>query len=173
MPETRTRICRTGTRRPRHAVLACTLVVAGLAGGAGSAFSQAAPDQLLFGPKQYVRTTGAPNQFTETITVPTSVGAPFLLHIVNGQSNGQNRISSAWIEVNNVQVAGPADFGQHVAIIDQTITLNPGTNHQDPSRSHRYAGGSSILEGRLAGIDGAARHKVLAVAIHHNVRAIR
>jgi RHS repeat-associated protein len=88
----------------------------------------ATPDQLIFGAKQYVRTTGAPNQFTDTIAMPPTVGPPFLLHVVNGQSNGQNRISSAWIEVNNVQVAGPADFGQNVAVVDQTITLNPGTN---------------------------------------------
>ncbi|THJ19787.1 MAG: hypothetical protein CAF44_014165 [Nitrospira sp. CG24D] len=97
-------------------------------GSPSIATAQSTPDQLIFGPQQYLRTTGAPNQYTGTITVPTSVGAPFLLHIVNGQSNGQNRLSSAWIDVNNVQVAGPADFGQNVAVIDQTITLNPGTN---------------------------------------------
>ncbi|MEK7784054.1 MAG: hypothetical protein AAB658_01355, partial [Chloroflexota bacterium] len=92
------------------------------------AFAQASPDQVLFGPTQYLRTTGAPNEYTGTITVPTSVGAPFLLHIVNGQSNVQNRLSSAWVDVNNVQVAGPSDFGQNVAVVDRTITLNPGAN---------------------------------------------
>ncbi len=88
----------------------------------------ATPDQVIFGSKQYTRTTGAPNQFTDTITVPATIGLPFLLEVTNGQSNGQNRISSAWIEVNNVQVAGPADFGQNVAFVSTTITLNPGTN---------------------------------------------
>ena len=92
------------------------------------AFAQSTPDQLIFGPQQYLRTTGAPNEYTSTITVPTSVGEPFLLHIVNGESNGSNRISSASVTVNNVQVAGPSDFGQNVAIVDRTITLNPGTN---------------------------------------------
>lgn len=91
-------------------------------------FAQSTPDQLIFGPQQYLRTTGAPNEYTSTITVPTSVGEPFLLHIVNGESNGSNRISSASVTVNNVQVAGPSDFGQNVAIVDRTITLNPGTN---------------------------------------------
>src|SRR5438045_2967794 len=57
--------------------------------------AQSTPDQLLFGPQPYLRTTDAPNEYTATITAPASVGAPFLLHIVNGQSNGQNRISSA------------------------------------------------------------------------------
>ena len=108
------------------AVWALTLSLVGLI--APSAQAQSAPDQLIFGPKQYLRTTGAPNQYTDTITVPVSVGAPFLVHIVNGQSNGQNRVSSAWITVNNVQVAGPSDFGQNVAVVDRTITLNPGSN---------------------------------------------
>lgn len=88
----------------------------------------ATPDHVLFGPTQYVRTNGAPTAFTDTIPVPPTVGPPFLLHVVNGQSSGQNRISSAWITVNNIQVAGPADFGQTVAIVDRTITLTPGTN---------------------------------------------
>lgn len=120
----------TGARVPRWpAVLAwVALGVALLLSGPSLAAAQAPADQLIFGPTQYLRTTGPPNQYTNTITVPTSVGAPFVLHIVNGHSNGQNRISSAWVTVNNVQVAGPSDFGQTVAIVDRTITLNPGTN---------------------------------------------
>ena len=100
------------------------LIVPGIA----PTFAQSAPDQLLFGPQQYLRTTGPPNEYTDTITVPASVGAPFQLHIVNGEANGQNRISSAWIKINGVQVAGPSDFGQNVAVVDKTITLNSGTN---------------------------------------------
>ena len=103
-------------------------VMLAVLGAVSLASAQATPDQLLFSPKQYLRTTGAPNQYTDTVTVPVSVGAPFLVHIVNGKSNGQNRISSAWITVNNVQVAGPSDFGQNVAVVDRTITLNPGSN---------------------------------------------
>jgi YD repeat-containing protein len=87
--------------------------------------AQSVPDQVLLGPKQYVRTSGDPNQYTDTFTVPASIGAPFQLHIVNGQANGANRISSAWITVNGVQVAGPNDFGQNVAAIDRTITARP------------------------------------------------
>ncbi len=109
----------------RFGLLALTMVLAWLS-LVLPAF--ATPDQQIFGPKQYVRMSGAPNEYTDTITVPAHVGEPVVLHIVNGQSNGQNRISSAWITVNNVQVAGPADFGQNVAIVDRTITLNPGTN---------------------------------------------
>ncbi|MFO0699952.1 MAG: RHS repeat-associated core domain-containing protein [Nitrospira sp.] len=111
------------TGRIGFAAVLCMLLT-----GPSLAVAQTTPDQLIFGPTQYVRTSGAPTQFTDTVTVPPTVGPPFLLHVVNGQSNGQNRISSAWITVNTVQVAGPADFGQNVAIVDRTITLNPGTN---------------------------------------------
>ncbi|MGH7165275.1 MAG: Ig-like domain-containing protein, partial [Nitrospiraceae bacterium] len=93
--------------------------------GSSTTPAQGIPDQLLFGPKQYLRTTGPPNQYTDTFTVPASVGAPFLLHIVNGEANGSNRISSAWITLNEVQVAGPNDFGQTVAVVDRTVTLQP------------------------------------------------
>jgi hypothetical protein len=92
---------------------------------ADRALAQNVPDQVLFGPKQYLRTSGAPDQYTDTFTVPATIGAPFQLHIVNGQANGGNRISSAWITVNGVQVSGPNDFGQNVASIDRTITAQP------------------------------------------------
>lgn len=103
------------------------LVVA-LLGAPSLVLAQTTPDQVLLGPKQYLRTSGAPNEYTDTVTVPATVGPPFLLHIVNGQSTGQNRLSSAWVTVNNVQVAGPSDFGQNVAVVDRTITFTPSTN---------------------------------------------
>ncbi len=87
--------------------------------------AQSQPDQPLFGPTQYLRTNGAPNEYTETVTVPASVGAPFRLHIVNGEADGSHRLSSAWLTVNGVQVAGPADFGQQVAVVDRPLTLQP------------------------------------------------
>jgi hypothetical protein len=102
-----------------------------------AAFAQA-PDQTLFGPQQYVRTTGAPNTYTGAFGVPASAGAPFQLRIVNGAANGQNRISSGWVKVNGVQVVGPADFGQNVALIERSLNLSP----------------SNTLEVRLASAPG-------------------
>jgi len=85
-----------------------------------------APDQTLFGPQAYVRTTGEPNTYTATFTVPASAGAPFLLRIDNGAPNGQNRITSGWVKVNGVQLVGPADFAQSVALIERNLNLAPG-----------------------------------------------
>src|SRR2546428_852815 len=107
--------------------------------------SQTAPDQLIFGPKQYLRTTGPPNKYTDTFTVPASIGAPFKLHIVNGDAKGKHRISSGTITLNGVVVVRPRDFSRSddsddededdddddddaedaVRVIDKTITLQP------------------------------------------------
>jgi hypothetical protein len=81
----------------------------------------------LFGPQKYTRTTGSPNVFTATVTVPSWVSAPFTLKVVNGAANGSNRVSSATIKVNNVQVAGPSDFNQNVAGFERSVTLTPQT----------------------------------------------
>src|SRR5438132_2208403 len=86
-------------------------------------YSQTTPDQLIFGPKQYVRATGAPVTVTDSFTVPPSIGAPFLLHLVNGDASGAHRVTSATIVLNGVQIAGPADFSPQVAVLDRTVTL--------------------------------------------------
>jgi len=78
-----------------------------------------ATDQLLFGPTQYTRTSGPPNQFMETIPLPPTLAAPFRLHIQNGNPDGSHRLSSATITLNGTQVAGPSDFSQHVAAFDR------------------------------------------------------
>ena len=90
----------------------------------GGARADAGPG--LLGPTQYVRTAGPPNVYNGSFSVPASAGAPFQLRIVNGAANGQNRISSGWVKVNGVQVVGPADFGQNVALIERDLTLSPG-----------------------------------------------
>jgi RHS repeat-associated protein len=95
-------------------------------GASGPVVAQGAPDQLLFGPVQYNRTAGPPNQYSGSFAVPASAGAPFQLRIVNGAANGQNRISSGWVKLNGVQVVGPADFGQNVALIERNVNLSPG-----------------------------------------------
>ena len=78
---------------------------------------------VLFGPKTYTRTVGPPNQFTDTFTLPAGTTAPYTLHVVNGNTNGTNRISSATVTLNSAQILGPSDFGQNIAVIDRTVTL--------------------------------------------------
>ena len=64
-------------------------------------------DTTFFGPRRYTRTNGAPDVFDETIAVPAWVASPYVLRIQNGEAGGQNRVSSATIVVNGVEVAPP------------------------------------------------------------------
>ena len=56
-----------------------------------------AVEVTLFGPNQYLRTKGAPNQFSDTF--PGILGDGKLI-IQNGDENGKHRISSATIKLN-------------------------------------------------------------------------
>jgi hypothetical protein len=44
---------------------------------------------------------------------------------VNGNADGTHGISSATVKVNGTQILGLSDFGQNVAVIDRTVTMQP------------------------------------------------
>jgi len=96
-------------------------VLAGLLALTSPVFAQT----VLFGPKSYTRTAGPPNSFTDQFTLPAGATAPYTLHLVNGNANGTNRISSATVKLNGTQILGPSDFGQNVAVLDRTVALQP------------------------------------------------
>jgi len=77
----------------------------------------------VFGPQQYDRTTGPPNQYSSNFTLPKGGVSPFQLIVQNGDSSGNSRISSGWIFINGTQIISPSDFSQNVANITRTITL--------------------------------------------------
>ena len=87
------------------------------------ASAQVTANTPVFGPQTYTRTIGNPNEYTTTFTAPSWIISPFNLHIVNGDASGKNRISSATIALNGVQIAGPSDFNENVATIDRSVTL--------------------------------------------------
>jgi hypothetical protein len=82
-----------------------------------------APAQIFFGPKQYLRTTGAPNQFTDRFAVSHPDRGPFVLRVVNGDSKGGHRVSSASVTLNGVDVLSAKDFSQKVGTIERTIAV--------------------------------------------------
>ncbi len=86
-----------------------------------------ASDVTFFGPRQYTRNTGKPVTETVTFTCPPGyTGSGFTLRLINGDLQGNNRVSSAEININGVQVMGPSDFNQQVGIIERTVSLNTG-----------------------------------------------
>jgi RHS repeat-associated protein len=89
-----------------------------------------ATEEAIFGPAQFTRTAGPPNQFSAEIALPPTLVAPFRLHVQNGSPDGTHRISSATITLNGAQVAGPSDFNQQVAAFDRTVALQPNNTLQ-------------------------------------------
>ena len=67
------------------------------------------------------RQTGAP--VTERIRFGVQPPGAYRLHIVNGTASGADRVSSAVIRLNGVEVAGPSDFNQNVAQLDVAVSL--------------------------------------------------
>jgi len=75
-----------------------------------------------FGPKQYNRTTGKPNAYTDTFTASGSIGGGKLI-VENGDTSGNNRVSSAVISLNGKEIFGPSAFNQNVGHLEAPINL--------------------------------------------------
>jgi hypothetical protein len=65
----------------------------------------------VFGPRTYVRGTGAPNEFSEIFNLRGSA-SQFDVIIHNGNPNGSQRITAGWVWLNGIQILGPEDFDE-------------------------------------------------------------
>lgn len=93
-----------------------------------SLLSTADPSVFLLGPERFIRNSGTPVTDIRTFTVDSLVGAPFYLCIVNGNTDGTNRLSSASIVLNGVEILTQSDLNQQVASLMRPITPQIGTN---------------------------------------------
>lgn len=84
----------------------------------------AAPGPVLFGPATYERTSGPPDQFTDTFDVPVALNA--MVWIQNGDGDG-NRTSSAEVDINGAPVTVPSDFTKNLDLIAKAVALPKGT----------------------------------------------
>jgi hypothetical protein len=75
----------------------------------------------VFGPKKYIRTTGKPNVYIDTFSATPGAAK---LSILNGDETGTNRVSSAIISVNGIQMFGTNDFNQNVYNLEKSINLS-------------------------------------------------
>ena len=99
--------------------LSDTVRAEGFVSRAGSSSAAAI---AAFGPKDYVRSTGAPVTVSDTFSVANPGTA--LLHITNGGASGQYaRVSSAVITLNGVTVVSPGELSQQVGLIDKLVPL--------------------------------------------------
>jgi hypothetical protein len=81
----------------------------------------AAQATLAFGPKQFTRSAGPRQTFTETFQHCGTARCKIV--VVNGNSNGSNRVSSASVFLNGREIADPHDFNPHVDQIVKRVTL--------------------------------------------------
>src|SRR6266566_3596849 len=78
----------------------------------------------VFGPKNYVRGTGAPVTVTDSFTV-LNPATQYTLKAFNGglQNSQTELVSSSVVTINGVQVLGPSNFNQNVSEVDVPVTL--------------------------------------------------
>jgi len=82
--------------------------------------SSYAVEVTLLGPQKYLQTKGKPSVYTDNFPGRTGVG---ILKVMNGDANGKNRISSAVILINGVEILGPNDFNQNAYNLEVPISL--------------------------------------------------
>ncbi len=88
---------------------------------------------VLDAPNLYLRdfSRGTRTPVVESDSFDTFDGStgPYILKVINGAENGNDRVSSAHISVNGVEVIGPNAFNQRVGLITATVTnLVPRSN---------------------------------------------
>ncbi len=76
---------------------------------------------LAFGPKEYGRTPGAPNSFSDAFSV-CATAYPFRLRIENGPGESAP-VSSASVTVNGAEVVREADLNQQVRLLERPVRL--------------------------------------------------
>jgi len=82
---------------------------------------------LIFGPITFLRERETPKTEQISFTISDATG-PFLLRLINGTQEGNNRISSALIKLNGKEVFRPCEFNQNVAELIRQVTLLSGKN---------------------------------------------
>ncbi|MFQ5777636.1 MAG: hypothetical protein ACE5IP_06475 [Terriglobia bacterium] len=69
------------------------------------------------------RETGAPQMFQEALAFPAEPTGNFVLKVINGKHDGTNRVSSARILLNGVEILSPTHFSQQVEFLSIPVTL--------------------------------------------------
>ncbi len=77
--------------------------------------------ELTLFEKTYIRETQKPKVVTDNFTVADLSGT-FALVVKNGK-DGNNRVSSAVIQINGKQILGPSDFNEQVDLVTRDFTL--------------------------------------------------
>ncbi|HEY9284496.1 MAG TPA: IPT/TIG domain-containing protein, partial [Pyrinomonadaceae bacterium] len=89
--------------------------------------AQATETFTVFGPERFTRQAGQPATVTKQFPLPAGAVAPFKMRVQNGEADGPNRVSSATVRLNGVELLRQQDFNQNVASINRDVT--PAANN--------------------------------------------
>lgn len=101
-------------------------------------------DRPIVDMRTFERASGSPQTETETILLPVGAVGPFTLRVVNGSGTTgsgkrvEDAVQSGRIWWNGQEIVSPNHFGNHVAVIERTVTMQ----------------GQNELKVRLAGSPG-------------------
>lgn len=87
-------------------------------------------DRPIVGMRTFERASGAPQTDIQTILLPAGAAGPFTLRVVNGAgvaggkgNKVENAVESGRVWWNGQEIVSPNHFGNHVALIERTVTL--------------------------------------------------
>ena len=110
----------------RARMLACGILA--LVGLVSTVSADDSTNPVVFRSQTFVRTKGNPNSYTATFKLRGWVVAPFTMHVVNGDPNRRERVSSATVLLNGTQVFGASDVNQSVSTLDRVVSPLVGNN---------------------------------------------
>jgi len=106
----------------KNAIIITLTLLVGIIGSNPAVFGI---ETLVFGPQQYVRTSGSPDHYIDNFRAIPGEGN---IIVKNGKSDGEKRIadsvSSAAVFINGVEVFGPNDFSKNIYLLNSTLELN-------------------------------------------------
>jgi hypothetical protein len=75
--------------------------------------------------KSFIRSSGKPEISADTapFLIPSDVRAPFIMLIINGESTGEHRVSSATISINGKPVLQRSDLNENISSIEREVVL--------------------------------------------------
>src|SRR6266853_2165735 len=134
----------------KHRRVECRIVLAILCLLTACATPVHAGTFTVFGPKNYVRGTGAPVTVTDTFTV-LNPSTQYTLKAFNGglENTQTELVSSSIVTINGVQVLGPSNFNQHVSEVDVPVILQASNTISVQVRGR--PGGTLAIE--IVGLD--------------------
>ena len=108
----------------RHVLLSALVLVIFVSSLLAQTIPQIPLNSLtVFGPRKFIRSTGTPVTETATFSIPSSAVGPYTLTVVNGEANGDWRVTSGVVKFNGQTIFTHNDFKKKVAVLEKTVTL--------------------------------------------------